>query len=407
MASRPPIVTQSKENPRDIEHMSYDEILGESVLFGEDDQTVENLDRIRIDSSAVSRQSRLNEHSGHGGGGDGSLSVYGPRRTQVDMFGLEFEVDNVSPWLRNVYPITSGRTTANIAIPRPRADIDKWNKEWSELAHKAFGVPVEQAGAGKKTSAEAMSTDSRFRTSVSMGRDDVKTFVEEAWAQSMTESENMDMRLAISGIDKRRSSLMDKRKTDPEDVTTEGQVLSLAEQAAIKGDPFIGGKARTGAPPGGGNPIPSASSTSGARMPNIRSAMMGGASSKSRRLNIDPVNVELEADEIEEQYKQQRRLRQDPLIQSDREVEASRLQSTSAILSEKEIERILKIASLREIEVDPLNVQGEVNGRMFDGAQGELQRLDSRESKLRKALIQRNRLVLRPVNRAIIPTRSS
>jgi len=371
MASKPPIVTQSKENPRSIEHMSYDEILAESVLFGEDDQTVENMERQRIDQSAVSRQAQLGET--HGGGGFG-FPVYGPKPTGVDMFGLEYEHDAVSPWVNNHYPITSGRTTANISVPKPRGDVDKWNHEWSESVHKAFGVPMDQASSGKKTSAEALASDARFRTSVASGRDAIKSFVEEAWAQSMSASENQAIVEALTSIGKRKQEILGKRK--------EEDTRTPAERAAIRGDPFLDDSGGTTTPPGGGNPIPSDSSTSGV---NPRSDMRGGASSKRRRINIDRKGEDIPV-EKEEEEEDPNRLQE---VENARRDEAARLQSSSVVLGQEEIERILKIASLRDIEVDPMAVQSEVQ----ETTRSQVRNLDDRVSQLKDTLSQRTRLI--------------
>jgi len=348
MASKPPIVTQSKETPRGIDHMSYDEILGETVLFGEDDQTTDNMDRRRIDMSAVSRQSALN-NTIHGGGF--GFPVYGPRRTAIDSRGLEYETDNVSPWFNNQFPITSGRTTANITLPKPRPDIDKWYEKWTEKVHRGFKVPIDHASSGKKTSAEALSSNDRFQTAVSSSRDDIKQFVEEAWAQSMTIAENQVISRAIVDIEKRRSELIRGRK-EGTDSAVEGNVLGLVEQAAIKGDKRLSG-AENG-----------------------------------------PETKEL-LEDAEERYRQRRLLRQDPTIQSAKDLKASQLESESSVLSEKEIRRILEIASLRGIEVDPLTVQSEVSAKILseEGSDEELAALSKREAELRQTLGERNRLV--------------
>jgi hypothetical protein len=369
MASKPPIVTQSKENPRSIEHMSYDEVLAENVLFGEDDQTIENRERQRIDQSAVARQAQLGET--HGAGGFG-FPVYGPKPTGVNMFGLEYEHDMVSPWVNNHYPITSGRTTANITVPKPRGDVDKWNREWSELVHKAFGVPADQASSGKKTAAEALATDARFRTAVSSGREAIKSFVEEAWAQSMTIPENRVIVDALTNIGRRRKEILDQEK----------KKRTPAERAAIRGDPYLDAPGDTTTPPGGGTPIPSDSSTSSA---NPRSNMRGDFSSKRRRLNIAREGATEEGEEGE-QEKDPLRLQE---IEDARRVEAAHLQSSSVILGQEEIERVLKIASLRNIEVDPMIVQAEIQ----QSANQQVRDLDDRESRLKDTLSQRNRLI--------------
>lgn len=412
MASKPPIVTQSKEAPRSIEHMGYDEILSESVLFGDDDQTVDNMDRRRIDMSAVSRQRQLNMVTT--GSAGMVYPVYGPKRTGIDMDGLEYEMDTVSPWLHNQYPLTSGRTTASISVPKPRGDMLNWNKEWGELVHRAFGVPSQMMTAGKKTSAEALSSDARFQTAVQMGRDDIKSFVEEAWAQAMTESENIDLYNAISDLEKKRKSITEttngKRKREDEDEkrirqlltneTVEGEIRDPVSEAALKGDKLVGvsddngektdkKKRKTLSRYGddGGNGKTPAESIGKAKAKVVGPSQ----SSQIQLLHINPdIFTEEELETVEEQLQQRRRLRQHPDVQSEREREALRLQSASGILKESDIERILEIAKLRDIEVDPLLVKDEV---MNTSVTRELGKLSEREQRLRKILAQRNRLV--------------
>jgi hypothetical protein len=113
--------------------------------------------------------------------------------------------------------------------------------------------------------------------------------------------------------------------------------------------------------------------------------MRGDFSSKRRRLNIAREGATEEGEEGE-QEKDPLRLQE---IEDARRVEAAHLQSSSVILGQEEIERVLKIASLRNIEVDPMIVQAEIQ----QSANQQVRDLDDRESRLKDTLSQRNRLI--------------
>lgn len=178
-----PLVTRSVEQARDVEHMNWDEALGDSLAFDPTSQTIDEQERTRMDDDAMHRAARIRQAAIAAQPADAT-----PMRMSAYQDGTEVLESAVNPWFLPEREIPQGRVPASVTVPQPRRDIIAMEDWLEKRVFNSMRVPFEmmmKTGSANKTATETETSNRMFRGAVKAIRDSLTDFMEESWAQGM------------------------------------------------------------------------------------------------------------------------------------------------------------------------------------------------------------------------------